>query len=297
MTALLHTKERWPEPMAVRLIRPASEWLVIPAVAVAVVLFLAPLAHFLMISFWRVRAYRLQPDLTLDQYVAVFVEYGYPLVYTFTIAFVIAAAVTPLAFAFAYFCRFKAGRHGTLLVFLVLITLVGGYLTKIYMWKTILGAQGVLNTALIWLGIVDEPVQAFLFSPVAVILTLIHYTLPFAILPVYGALRGIADTPLEAARDLGGSRTRVFRDIILPQCRLGLLSSFAMSFLFAVGDYVTPVLVGGPRTSMIGLFIQSQFGHRMNAPLGAAMSFTVVALAALVVAVVGALLWRGTRFK
>lgn len=75
-------------------------------------------------------------------------------------------------------------------MFVTLIALFGGYLTKIYMWKTILGEQGILNTALLWLGIISEPIPAFLFNPTAVQITLMHYTLPLAILPICGSLRG-----------------------------------------------------------------------------------------------------------
>jgi spermidine/putrescine transport system permease protein len=118
-----------------------------------------------------------------------------------------------------------------------------------------------------------------------------------AVLPIYGALRGVADTPLETARDLGASRGRLLFDIILPQIRLGIVSSFSLAFLICAGDYVTPLLVGGPHTSMIGVFIQSQFGHRVNAPLGAAMSFSVIAIALAVIMVVALVVYRVFRAR
>jgi len=89
----------------------------------------------------------------------------------------------------------------------------------------------------------------------------------------------VTDTPLYAARDLGASRRRVFWDIVLPQCRIGILFAFALTYLFAAGDYVTPQLVGGPYTSMIGVLIQLQFGFRFNAPLGSALAFTMMVIA------------------
>jgi spermidine/putrescine transport system permease protein len=164
-------------------------------------------------------------------------------------------------------------------------------------WKTILGSEGILNTALIWLGLISEPIKAFLFNPFAVILTLTHYTLPFAVLPIYGSLRAVDDIPLEAARDLGASDRRVFWQIVLPQCRIGIVSAFMLTFLFVAGDYVTPKLVGGPYTSMIGVFIQSQFGHRLNQPLGAAMAFSVIAICVAAVVAVNAILRRVLRPK
>lgn len=272
-----------------------AAWLVAPSGAIFLALFLVPAGYFLLVSFWRVRTYRLIPDFTFDQYAEVFAEYSQPLAYTFGMSLAIATVTTAIAFAYAYFCRFRAGRYGMLFLFAALITLFGGYLTKIYMWKTILGSGGILNSAFQILGLIEEPITVFLFSPFAVLITLTHYTLPLAILPIYGALRGVRDVPLEAARDIGAGPQRVFFDIVLPQARIGLISSFSLTFLFAAGDYVTPLLVGGPNTSMIGLFIQSQFGHRLNAPLGAAMSFTVIALCLVTIAIVAAAILRATR--
>ena len=271
--------------------------LLAPSTLVFMFLFLAPLSYFVVISFWRVRAYKLRADSTLDQYVTVFEGYSESLLYTFQMALAIAVITTTIAFAYAYFCRFKAGRFGLLFVFIVVITLFGGYLTKIYMWKTILGSNGVLNSAFMMLQFIEEPITAFLFSPIAIVITLSHYTLPLAILPIYGSLRGVSDIPLEAARDIGATPFRVFRDIVLPQVQLGLVSSFSVTFLFAAGDYVTPLLVGGPHTSMIGLFIQSQFGHRVNAPLGSAMSFTMVGICLLTIVIFALLVRRLCRVR
>ena len=269
----------------------------LPSTAIFIALFLIPVSYFFILSFWRVRAYRLQPDATLDQYFVVFNEYGESLFFTFLMALTVATVTTVIAFAYAYFCRFRAGRFGMVFLFISIITLFGGYLTKIYMWKTILGSNGVLNSALLLLELIDKPITAFLFSPFAVVITLTHYTLPLAILPIYGSLRGVSDVPLEAARDIGANPRRVFFDIILPQTRVGLISSFSLTFIFAAGDYVTPLLVGGPHTSMIGLFIQSQFGHRLNAPLGSSMSFIVIALCLLLIGLASGIVFRATRPK
>jgi spermidine/putrescine transport system permease protein len=103
--------------------------------------------------------------------------------------------------------------------------------------------------------------------------------------------------PLRGARDLGASRWRVFWDIILPQCQAGILVAFTLTFLFAAGDYVTPKLVGGPYTSMIGVFIQMQFGLRFNAPMGAAMAFSVIAICVVMVGLVALLVRRTFRAK
>lgn len=274
-----------------------SGLLILPSVAVFLLIFIAPLSYFFVLSFWRMRAYQLEVDATLDNYVRVFDKYFDSILFTFSVALVIAAVVTLVAFGFAYVVRFKSGRYSTVLLFGVLITLFGGYLSKIYVWKIILGQSGILNSAMITLGIIDEPITAFLYNPIAVVITLSHYMLPLAILPLYGALRSIDDVPLHAARDLGASRWRVFWDIILPQCQTGILVAFTLTFLFAAGDYVTPKLVGGPYTSMMGVFIQIQFGLRFNAPLGSAMAFSIIAICAIIVGLVALVIRRTLRAR
>lgn len=271
--------------------------LVLPSTAVFLLVFVAPLLYFFVISFWRVHAFRLIPDATLFNYTKVLQRYSDSLLFTFTIALIIAVLVTVVAFGFAYVSRFKAGRYGIVLLFIALITLFGGYLTKIYVWRTILGQTGIINSALMTLGLIDEPITVLLYNPVAVVIALGHYTLPLAILPIYGSLRAIDDAPLRAARDLGASRWQVFWDIIMPQCRLGILVAFTLSFLFAAGDYVTPLLIGGPYTSMIGKLIQLQFGFHVNAPMGAAMAFTVIAICLVAVSLVALILWRTLRAR
>ena len=269
----------------------------LPSAAVFLLIFVAPLSYFFILSFWRVQAYQLETAATFDNYIRVFDTYSSSIAFTFGIALLIAVVVTMVAFGFAYVVRFKAGRYGVALLFVVLITLFGGYLSKIYVWKTILGQTGILNSAIIALGLIDKPITAFLYNPVAVVITLSHYMLPLAILPIYGSLRGIDDVPLRGARDLGASRWRVFWDIILPQCQAGILVAFTLTFLFAAGDYVTPKLVGGPYTSMIGVFIQMQFGLRFNAPMGAAMAFSVIAICMVIVGLVALLVRRTFRAK
>jgi spermidine/putrescine transport system permease protein len=274
-----------------------STFMFAPTAVIFVALFLLPISHFFVVSFWRVRSYQLIVDSTLDQYIEVFSRYSHSLVYTLLVAIVIAIITTGIAYSFAYYCRFKAQKYGGAIMFIALLTLFGGYLTKIYMWKTILGSNGILNSALIAVGLINEPIEAFLFSPFAVVVTLTHYTLPLAVLPIYGSMRGIADIPLQAARDLGATKFRVFYDVILPQTRIGLISAISLTFIFSAGDYVTPMLVGGPNTSMMGLFIQSQFGFRLNPPLGSAMSFTVIFCCLLILIVFSWVIIRVTRQK
>lgn len=253
-----------------------------PALLVWLVLFLAPLSYFLLISFWSVRARIMRPDFTGRNYVATIRDYGDVLLSTLGAGFCIALATTALAFAFAYAIRFRAGRFGNALLFVTLITLFGGYLVKIYAWKSILGRDGILNAALMGLGLIEEPLTAFIYSLQGVVITLTYFLLPFAVLPIYGSMRAIPDDLLESARDLGASGFQAARHIVLPLCERGIAVAFLITFLVSVGDYVTPRFVGGG-ASLMGHFIETQFSFGFNWPMGSAMAFTLMASSLTVV--------------
>jgi len=276
---------------------PLRRWLLpAPAAAVFVGLFVAPQAFFFAMSFWRKKGLRLTPDFTFENYVEAWEKYAGVIAITLGIALATALLTTTIAFAFAYLIRFKAGRLGPPLLFITLLTLFGGYLVKIYAWKSILGKDGILNSALLWLGIIREPLTIFIYNPGAVVVTLTYFLLPLAILPIYGSLRTIDDETIEAARDVGARPRQAFRDIVFPLARAGTLAAFTLSFLVAAGDYVTPRFVGGPYTAMIGDFIEQQFSLRFDWPMGSAMSFSVLGACVPVVALAAALLsWSSRR--
>ena len=264
---------------------------VAPAAGVWLLLFAVPLAYFFVISFWSVRARIMRPDFTGKNYVATFTDYGDVLLHTLFIGLAIAVFTTALAYAFAFAIRFRAGRYGNFLLLLTLITLFGGYLVKIYAWKSILGRDGIINGALTWLRLIDEPLTFFIYSANGVIITLAYFLLPFSVLPIYGSMRAIPDELIEAARDLGAGAFRASRDIVLPLSERGIATAFLLSFLISVGDYVTPRYVGGG-TSMMGHFIETQFSFGFNWPMGSAMTFTLMAASLLVFALCRLMLRR-----
>jgi spermidine/putrescine transport system permease protein len=116
-----------------------------------------------------------------------------------------------------------------------------------------------------------------IYTPGAVILTLVHFQLPFSFLPIYASLRNLQTETVEAARDLGATPLQIVRRVVIPQCRTGLVTAFAFAFLISAGDYVTPQFLGGPSTTMLGQFIAIEFSTRFNWPGGAAMSFALLA--------------------
>lgn len=256
--------------------------LALPSTLVFLAVFVAPFCYFFVVSFWSVDFYQLTPGFSLQNYLVAVRDYAGIGVFTMVLATSAALITMALGFVYSFIARFKAGRWGQLLLLMVLVTLFGGYLMKIYAWKTILGNEGLLNTFLIWTGLIERPISALLYSPGAVVVTLVHFSLPFAVLPIFASMRGIKDIEIEAARDLGASPLSVLTTILIPRCRNGLVTAFSFAFLITAGDYVTPLLVGGKQT-IIGNMIAPQFGNLFNWPLGSAMSFAMLAIAVIVI--------------
>jgi spermidine/putrescine transport system permease protein len=271
--------------------RRGSALLILPAAAIYGGLFVAATVYFFILSFWSVKSYRVVADFTLKNYVKTFSTYLGSAEMTLGIAFAIALAATVLGFYYAWLVRFRAGSWAPALLFIALITLFGGYLMKIYAWKTMLGEDGAINSALMAFGLVAQPISALLYSPIAVVITLTHFLLPFAILPIFASLRGITDAEIDSARDLGASSRKILTDIVIPRARPGIMAGFSLCFLISVGDYLTPQLVGG-KMAMFGQMIAPQFGAFFNWPLGSAMSFSILGASLIVLAAVNLALTR-----
>lgn len=253
----------------------------LPASVYYAVVFGIPMLMLLGLSFWRAQGFTLIPDFTLDNYVKIFANplYRALLVRTIGVGFTTACLVTPVAFALAYIMRFVFEKRGALILQLVLLSLFSGYLVRIYAWRTILGKQGLFNETLLWLGITDEPLEFLIYSNFSVVITLCGLILPISVLTIYSAMLNVSRDHLEAARDLGARPVRLIRTVLLPMVLSGFSTAFAFAFLLASGDFVTPTLVGGTQSMLIGNVIADQFrGIGANWPLGAALAFVVVAL-------------------
>jgi len=194
----------------------------------------------------------------------------------------IAATVTLLAlllgYPLAYFLSFHAPKRKDLLYQLVIIPLWASYLVRGYAWKTILGSDGVLNGLLQYLHITHHPVEFFLYSPFAVVLTLTHIYTPFTFLPVYASLEHVPRNLVEASHDLGASPWSTFRRVILPLSLPGVLAGATFAFVLTLGDFLAPLLVGGASGIMISNIVVSLFGAAYNWPLGAAISLCMLLL-------------------
>ena len=192
------------------------------------------------------------------------------------IAALVTAATVVTAYPVAYYLAFHAGPRRSLILFLVTLPFWTSYLLRVFAWKIVLAFNGVLNSALMTSGITSEPILAFLNTPAAVIVTLAHAYAAFAILPIYVALENIPRSLIEAASDLGARPFAAFRRVVLPISMPGVLAAALVVFVPTVGDYVTPALVGGPASTMIGSIIQAQFGKANDWPFGAAVAVLVM---------------------
>jgi len=242
---------------------------------------LVPYVLLLCYSFWSVSpSQTIIHSWTLDNYRELFRVNVY--LQTLFRSMWIAARVMIfsllLGYPLAYYLSFYAGARKDLFYQLVIIPLWVSYLVRAYAWKTILGSDGVLNTLLQYVHLTKHPLEFLLYSPFAVVLTLTHIYTPFAVLPIYAALEHIPRNLLEASQDLGASPLQTFWRVIFPLSIPGVLAGATFAFVLSLGDFLAPLLVGGPSGIMISNIVVSLFGAAYNWPLGAAISLCMLLL-------------------
>ncbi len=262
--------------------------LISPTFLFALLMLAAPLAMVLAFSFWTQNYLDIDRTLTLDNYREAWGKpiYQVLMARSIRISLIVTVVTVLLAFPIAYFLSFHVKRQKALWLFLITVPFWTSYLLRVFLWKVILGYNGVMNTALTGLGFIDEPLTFLLYNANAVVLTLAHAWAPFAILPIFVALEKIDRSLLEAAEDLGDGPVRRFFRITLPLAMPGVVASTLIVLIPTVGDFITPKLVGGTDGLMIANMIQIQFGKANNAPLGAALavsSMVIVASISLVI--------------
>ena len=237
-----------------------------------------PLAVLFSYSFFQVDFVSIVREPTFENYIRVGQSETYrslivkALYYGIGIAFLCAVISYPLAFFIAKRVRlYKAA-----LLTLLLIPLYTGDLIRIFAWRVVLGAEGVLNSLFLWLGIIDEPIWVLLFSPFATTLVLTYNYLPFMVLPLWAAIEALDNSYLEAAMDLGCRRLMVFFKVVLPLTGAGLVAGFLMVFVLVVGDYLTPQLMGGSTGITVTSAIHDMFGAAFDWPTGSALAWLLL---------------------
>jgi len=248
--------------------------LISPPLIYSLVMLAAPLALVVLLSLWSQNYLELDRTFRLDNYIEATSEPLYQLLLTrsLVISGIVTICTVILAYPIAYYVAMFGGKAKSLLLLLITIPFWTSYLIRIFLWKVILGYNGVINGSLMGMGIIEEPLTFILYNANAVVLTLAHAWAPFAILPIYVSLTKIDKSLLEAARDLGDNAFQRFIRVTLPLSMPGVIAATLVVFIPTVGDYVTPKLLGGTDGLMIANMIQVQFGKANNAPLGSALA-------------------------
>lgn len=243
-----------------------------------------PILTMFTLSFWTQDYLVLRKEFTLDNYKEAWFEPVYQKLFNRSLVISMTVTFLTISFAFpvAYFISFYGGRRKALWLFFITIPFWTSYLLRMFLWKVILGYNGVLNSFFKWLGVITEPLTFLLYNSNAVIIALTHGWAPFAILPIFVSLEKIDRTLLEASKDLGDNSFQQFFRIILPLSIPGLIGATLIIFIPTIGDYITPKLVGGPDGLMIANMIQVQFSKANNAPLSAALSVSSLLIVGLI---------------
>ena len=187
-----------------------------------------------------------------------------------------------LGFPTAWFIATRPANTRTIWLFLITIPFWTNLLIRTFAIQELIRNSGTINTLLLWAGVIDAPIQ-MLFSEFAILLGMAYVFLPLMVLPLYAAMDKLDFRLVEAGYDLYASRLQVLRHVILPLVKPGFIAGSILVFIPSIGAYVTPRVLGGGRTLMLGNLIDLQFGQGRNWPLGAALAITllVIVVAAL----------------
>ncbi|MBZ0216529.1 MAG: ABC transporter permease [Fimbriimonadaceae bacterium] len=260
-------------------------FLALLAYGLPLIFIVIPLLGFLLYSFFWVDQGQMHYDLTLLNYRRFFTDAIFiPVLWqTMLLCLGVAALAALFGYPVAFLLTNLKGRRKYVLLMLVLVPLLMSYIIKIYSIRSILGGNGFLNRILLWTGVIDQPLTIFVFNLNAVLLTQTVLLIPFAILPIFLSLERIPVNLIEASTDLGASNWQTFLRIILPMSLAGVVTAMTFVFVLAIGDFLTPQMVGGQSGFTFGRIIYSQFGAAFNWPFGASLS---AVLAIVVIAVV-----------
>ncbi len=275
----------WPRLSAALWRRPwaRATLLLTPALAWFVLIYLAALVVLLITAFWRINAFttNIERVWNLGNFTLIFQNPAYRAIVLRTVG--MAAAVTVadaiIAFPFAYYmARLASHRTRTVLYVAILLPLWASYLAKVYAWLLIFTHDGLLNWSLGKAGV--GPVN-LIYTNWAVFIVFCYIWLPFMIIPVYAALERIPPSQIEASQDLGARTGRTLRLVILPLVLPGLAAGSIFTFSLTLGDFITPILIGGTGSNFMGNVIEQSVGIANNVPFAAAMALIPVAIMAV----------------
>ena len=263
--------------------------LLLPALILVILAMASPMLLTVVTSFHtQVSMMEIDTTLTLDRYKDFFSKpvYTMLLARSIKISFFVTLVTLITTYPLAYYIAFYVKKNKMLWIVLMTLPFWTSYLLRVFSWKVILGHKGVINSALMASGMINEPLSFLIYSQTAVVLTLAHAWAAFAILPLYVSLDKIDKSLLEASYDLGNTKFETFWRVTFPLSLPGVIGAILIIFIPTVGDYVTPQLVGGTDGRMLSNMIQSLFGRANNFPLGAASAVLMLLSVGFVAVVV-----------
>jgi putative spermidine/putrescine transport system permease protein len=266
-------------------------WLFIaPALAMVVLFYFTPLARVLWISVS-------EPSLGFDNYAMLFTSPPIQRVLWTTIRIcVFTTAITlVLAYAVAYVLTHASPTAQRVMMIGVLLPLWMSVLVRAFAWVTLLRRQGLVNNALIGMGVIDEPL-ALMWNEIGVTIGMVHYMLPLGILPMWSAMRGIDSRVLAAARGLGASKLQGFVRVFLPLSLPGVIGSGVLVFIFSLGFFVTPAILGGGKTIMVAEYIDHTVQESLRWGVGTMIATTLIGTIFLMLFVLGRVVDLRTLF-
>lgn len=267
-----------------------------PALLVMICALALPILTLIIYSFWTQDWVYIDKTFTLKNYQTFFDKWIYSklLLRSVGMSATVTFCTILMAYPVAYFLAFKVRKNIMTWLILINLPLWISYLLRVLAWKIMLGNNGVINSTLLDLGFIQGPLEFLLYSRFSVVLTLIHGWAAFAILPIYLSLSKIDHSLLETSADLGEGPLRTFLRVTLPLSMPGVIAAAVIQFIPVVGDYITPMMVGGPRGMMFGQLIAAQFGEANNWPLGAALTLIMMITVTVIACTFVWLAQRGT---
>ncbi len=265
-------------------------WLV-PPIAWFTVFMLVPYALLFYYSLGHTDDMLFVPGFSLSNFVRVFTDEPYlsVIVKSARIGLMTSIFSAIMAYPLAFYLAFhvRSANLKFVLYLLVIVPWWASYLVKAYAWKTILGTGGLINASLQGLGLTHEPVRLFLYNEFSVVLTLTYIFTPFAVLSIYAQLERVPTSLIEAARNLGASGWEIFYRIVLPISVPGVIAGGIITFSLAFGDFVAPVLVGGPSSLMISNIVINLLGVAFDWPMAAAIGLVIIGLGLALISLSG----------
>jgi spermidine/putrescine transport system permease protein len=259
----------------------------LPAALVLGVLFLGSMLFMLVYSFWRTVDFDLVPDWNLDNYARFVTSATYPRTFakTLLMGVLVTIACLVMALPLAYFLvRYLPRSRQRIVLLAIIVPFWTSYLLRVYAWQSIMGETGAINQVLMGLGLLAEPSRLFAYNDVAVFVVLVYVYFPFAALALYASLERFDFDQLRAAQDLGARLDQAIRHVLLPQIRPGIITASIFVFVPIIGEYLTPVLVGGAQGTLIGNQVVN-FLRAGQIPEGAAIAIVIAAFVTVLLVV------------